>query len=231
MPLSKRVSKPVLIAAFAAACWLQVPVSAARRSEAGRACADPQHRRHAPVRPRALRQGAPEAALAGLKTRSIAYGKAMAPKPSDSFPGMIALVTGGLPKQTGVFYDDVWTARSRRRLRLQQERRGGAVRRGNRRRRWQARHQDRRGQAAARSGRGCGPFYPHRMMRLNTIFDVAKAAGGRTAWGDKHPAYEVLQGRRARRSTTSTHPRSRPASRTSRSRRRSPMTSCASPRC
>src|SRR5262249_4828232 len=29
----------------------------------------------------------------------------------------------------------------------------------------------------------------------NTIFEVVKAAGGRTAWGDKHPAYEVLQGR------------------------------------
>jgi hypothetical protein len=29
---------------------------------------------------------------------------------------------------------------------------------------------------------------------VNTIFDVAKAAGGRTAWGDKHPAYEILLG-------------------------------------
>ena len=31
-------------------------------------------------------------------------------------------------------------------------------------------------------------------MRTNTIFEVIKAAGGLTAWSDKHPAYENLSG-------------------------------------
>ena len=29
---------------------------------------------------------------------------------------------------------------------------------------------------------------------MNTIFEVARAAGLRTAWSDKHPAYEILNG-------------------------------------
>src|SRR5947209_14227747 len=50
----------------------------------------------------------PDSALAKLRARSALYTHALAPRPSDSFPGMIALVTGALPKQTGVFYDDTW---------------------------------------------------------------------------------------------------------------------------
>lgn len=37
----------------------------------------------------------------------------------------------------------------------------------------------------------CRPVYPHTFLRVNTIFDVVKAAGGYTAWVDKHPAYEI----------------------------------------
>ncbi len=35
---------------------------------------------------------------------------------------------------------------------------------------------------------------PHQFIRTNTIFEVIKAAGLRTAWSDKHPAYEILNG-------------------------------------
>jgi hypothetical protein len=31
-------------------------------------------------------------------------------------------------------------------------------------------------------------------LRVNTIFEVAKAAGLRTAWSDKHPAYDLVNG-------------------------------------
>ena len=31
---------------------------------------------------------------------------------------------------------------------------------------------------------------------MNTVFDVAGRAGLRTAWSDKHPAYEILNGPR-----------------------------------
>ncbi len=40
----------------------------------------------------------------------------------------------------------------------------------------------------------CQPVYPHSYLRVNTIFEVIKASGKRTAWADKHPAYEILNG-------------------------------------
>jgi hypothetical protein len=40
----------------------------------------------------------------------------------------------------------------------------------------------------------CTPVYPHSYLKVNTIFEVARAAGLRTAWSDKHPAYEILNG-------------------------------------
>ena len=36
----------------------------------------------------------------------MAYSSARTTFPSDSFPGMVAQVTGGSPKTTGVYYDD-----------------------------------------------------------------------------------------------------------------------------
>jgi len=36
--------------------------------------------------------------------------------------------------------------------------------------------------------------YPHQFPRVNNVFELVKAAGGRTAWSDKHPAYEFLNG-------------------------------------
>jgi hypothetical protein len=43
--------------------------------------------------------------------------------------------------------------------------------------------------------KSCTPVYPHDYVRVNNIFEVIKQAGGRTAWADKHPAYEFLNGR------------------------------------
>ncbi len=40
----------------------------------------------------------------------------------------------------------------------------------------------------------CAPLFPHNAMRTNTIFEVVKASGGRTAWADKHPAYDLVNG-------------------------------------
>lgn len=48
----------------------------------------------------------PDSALAALVGRGIDYTNAQTPVPSDSFPGLIAQVTGGNPKTTGVYYDD-----------------------------------------------------------------------------------------------------------------------------
>src|SRR5438046_1688941 len=46
--------------------------------------------------------------LAQLSATGRTYAKATATKPSDSFPGMLAMVTGGTPRSTGVYYDDGW---------------------------------------------------------------------------------------------------------------------------
>ena len=43
--------------------------------------------------------------LAALGEHGVNYLGASASKPSDSFPGLTALVTGGSPRVTGVFYD------------------------------------------------------------------------------------------------------------------------------
>jgi len=40
----------------------------------------------------------------------------------------------------------------------------------------------------------CTPVYPHDYIRVNNLFEVIKQSGGRTAWADKHPAYEFLNG-------------------------------------
>jgi hypothetical protein len=40
----------------------------------------------------------------------------------------------------------------------------------------------------------CTAVLPHQYIRTNTVFEVAKQAGLRTAWSDKHPAYEILNG-------------------------------------
>ena len=47
----------------------------------------------------------PNSALAELSRRGITYSNARTPANSDSFPGLLALVTGGSPISHGLFYD------------------------------------------------------------------------------------------------------------------------------
>jgi predicted AlkP superfamily pyrophosphatase or phosphodiesterase len=47
----------------------------------------------------------PKSALAELSSHAITYSNARTPSLSDSFPGLLALVTGGSPITTGLFYD------------------------------------------------------------------------------------------------------------------------------
>ena|SRR5438309_11664130 len=41
-----------------------------------------------------------------ISRHGVTYSNASSPKPSDSFPGVLALVTGGSPVSTGIWYDD-----------------------------------------------------------------------------------------------------------------------------
>src|SRR5713101_5519799 len=47
----------------------------------------------------------PNSALAQLARHGITYSNARTPANSDSFPGLLALVTGGSPLSHGLFYD------------------------------------------------------------------------------------------------------------------------------
>lgn len=40
----------------------------------------------------------------------------------------------------------------------------------------------------------CVPVYPHDFIKVNTVFEVARFAGFNTAYTDKHPAYEYVNG-------------------------------------
>ena len=42
--------------------------------------------------------------------------------------------------------------------------------------------------------KSCQPIWPHSYLKVNTMFEVAKRAGLRTAWSDKHPVYESFNG-------------------------------------
>jgi hypothetical protein len=146
---------------------------------------------------------------------------AVSSKPSDSFPGLAAIVSGGSPKSTGLYYDvaydrslDAPAATTGTGLAggsctpyappsgtttdydqgidiNDTQLNGGAP-----------------GAAPTEGGiasidptklvrdpqKGCAPVYPWNFIRTNTIFGVVHAAGGYTAWIDKHPSYSMAGG-------------------------------------
>jgi type I phosphodiesterase/nucleotide pyrophosphatase len=137
----------------------------------------------------------PNSALARLTVHGRTYTNATSTKPSDSFPGLLAMVTGGTPRSTGVYYDDGWD----RSLAPA----GGPCVPGARVQ-WKQNLDvlpfsftttidplklplDPADNCAAR-------VFPHQFPRVNNVFELIKAGGGRTAWSDKHPAYEFLNG-------------------------------------
>jgi hypothetical protein len=159
----------------------------------------------------------PSSELAKLVRGGAQYTRAQTPIPSDSFPGLLAQVTGGNPRTTGVYYDDEYshavleagtTPCNGKPL-------GGELVYDS---------PNDKNPEALDAGEGlkglpgsilemtatpqtliekktlpvdpksCEPIYPHEYMKVNTIFEVAKAHGLHTAWSDKHPSYEILNG-------------------------------------
>jgi hypothetical protein len=139
----------------------------------------------------------PNSALAQLAEMGITYTNASASKPSNAFPGLLAMVTGGSPRSTGVFYDDSYDRTlsapgsncSTKGTEVVYDASidfnptaldaGGGI------------------DPAALpldGSKGCTPVYPHSFLRVNTIFEVAQAAGLYTAWSDDHPAYDIVNG-------------------------------------
>jgi type I phosphodiesterase/nucleotide pyrophosphatase len=142
----------------------------------------------------------PDSALAWLSASGRTYTNATATKPSDSFPGMLAMVTGGTPRSTGVYYDDGY---DRALVPATGTCVPGAPAPGTRAQ-WKQ-NLDVVPVVAPfitsidplklpRDPADCSRVFPHQFPRVNNVFELIKAAGGRTAWADKHPAYEFLNG-------------------------------------
>ena len=144
--------------------------------------------------------------LAGLAETGINYLEAAASQPSDSFPGLMALVAGGSPRTVGAFYDVAYD----RVLAPPAEMTGNGVAAGpcvpNKPNGTRTEYEEGidfdqtqlNGGAPNGSDGGiasidparlirdpyknCAPVYPWNFVRTNTIFGVVHQAGGYTAW-------------------------------------------------
>ncbi len=145
-------------------------------------------------------------ALAALRQHGVVYPAALTSAPSDSFPGLLAQLTGGTPKTHGVFYDVSYdrelfapgsncagspgtqtTFDESVDVNSKVLNAGGTP--------GQPLTQIDPAKLPMRLVNGkCRPVYPHEFIKTNTIFEVIRAAGGRTAWADKHPAYDLVNG-------------------------------------
>jgi hypothetical protein len=148
--------------------------------------------------------------LAELAETGATFNLPQTSKPSDSFPGLTALVTGGSPRSTGAFYDVSYDRSlspptqttpygiaggpglcpsvvgtqvgfdEQIDIDLTRLDAGGGI------------NPD---YLPRDPKNNCAPVYPHTFIRVNTIFEVVKAGGGYTAWADKHQSYELTNGR------------------------------------
>lgn len=139
----------------------------------------------------------PRSTFAGLSRHGTTFTRASASKPSDSFPGLLAIITGGSPRSTGVFYD-VSYDRSLSPPGSACKSVGTAVV-YDESIEFNSTLSDGGGgidvtQLPLDPSQGCTPVYPHQFLRVNTIFEVINAAGRRTAWSDKHFSYELVNG-------------------------------------
>ena len=138
-------------------------------------------------------------ALAYLAAHGRTYRQASASRPSDSFPGLLAMITGGTPRSTGVYYDDSF---DRQLVSASGTCVAGAPPAGARAQ-WKQ-NLDKTpftGFLAVidpnklpRNPADCSRVMPHQFPQVNNVFELIKAAGGQTAWSDKHPAYEFTNG-------------------------------------
>jgi hypothetical protein len=162
-------------------------------------------------------QNNPSSLLATLSRRGVEYSNAETPFPSDSSPGMTGQVTGGDPRVTGIYYDDTWNHDV---FPAGTTNCSGPVPGGEAA---YEEFIDKNSNAFD-AGQGlaglpgsilqmtgnpvdvinpanlpvdpktCKPIYPNQYLQVNTIFNVARADGLRTAWSDKHPAYQMFNG-------------------------------------
>lgn len=157
--------------------------------------------------------------LAALGKHGVDFTSASTSKPSDSFPGLMALVSGGSPRLVGAYYDVAYdrvlappqnttgngvaggscapgvpngtTTEYEEGIDLDQTQLNGG------------------GPYSITDGgiksidptrlprdpyNNCAPVYPWNFTRTNTVYGVIHGAHGYTAWSDKHPAYASVSG-------------------------------------
>jgi Type I phosphodiesterase / nucleotide pyrophosphatase len=158
-------------------------------------------------------------AIAALGKTGVNYVAASTSKPSDSFPGLTTIVTGGSPALTGVYYDVAYA----RNYDAPAKTTGNGVAAGpctpfatptgTRSEYEEGIDLDQTklnggtpGASLTDGGlnsidstrlirdpnNGCSPVYPWNFVRANSIFSVIHSAGGYAAWSDKHPAYSSV---------------------------------------
>jgi len=159
--------------------------------------------------------------LAKLGATALNYLDTSTSRPSDSFPGLMAIMTGGTPRTMGVFYDVAYDRVYAPPLKTTGNGlKGGpcTVGRANGTSSEYEEGIDINQQflngidgISTKNGDGginsidpsrlirdpfnsCLPVYPWNFVRVNTIFGVIHGAGGYTAWSDKHPAYSAVSG-------------------------------------
>lgn len=151
-----------------------------------------------------------DSTLAALWKHGITYANNSASQPSDSFPGLAALVTGGSPTTTGFWYDVTYN----RAVSPPAENTVTVPITGgpdlcpsvigtpvayDESDDFDLTFLDGNGGINPKNlprdpNNNCSPIYPHQYLRVNTIFEVANAHHLRTAWVDKHPSYEWTNG-------------------------------------
>ncbi len=144
-----------------------------------------------------LRSVLPGSTLVSLLEHGVVYGNARCSRPSDSQPGLVALITGGTPKSAGCFYDNSYD----RTLYSRSSSTPGVNTVYDETIEYDDTRLDGGGgidplklPLTAPLALGGVPVYPHDFIRTNTIFEVIKAGGGRTAWCDKSWGYEFVNG-------------------------------------
>ncbi|HWZ96435.1 MAG TPA: alkaline phosphatase family protein [Candidatus Dormibacteraeota bacterium] len=158
--------------------------------------------------------------LAALGRTGVNYTRTTTSRPSDSFPGLMAIVSGGSPRTVGAFYDVAYD----RVLAPPKVATGNGLPGGacnvNQINGTQTEYEEGNefdqsklnggfpGYSTIDGGvksinpdrlvrdpfNNCQPVYSWNFVRTNTIFGVIHAAGGYTAWSDKHAGYASVSG-------------------------------------
>jgi hypothetical protein len=152
--------------------------------------------------------------LAALQ--GVTYVATSTSKPSDSFPGLMSIVSGASPKSMGVYYDVAfdrslngpartsgngnpagacipgatppgWTTEFDEGISMNKNLLNGGAPTGD------------GGVASLQPlfmvrDKNCSAVYPWNFVRVNTVFGVIHGVGGHTAWSDKHPSYSSVGG-------------------------------------